>query len=65
MYSVKEVAAMFGISCDSVRRMLRRAEMKAWRLPHPSKKRKRVYAVYRIPESEVLRVKKVYFAIAN
>jgi transposase len=65
MYSVKEVAAIFGISPDSVHRMIERGEMKAWRLPHPSNKRKRVYAVYRIPESEVLRVKKVYFAIAS
>jgi len=65
MYSVKEVSDIFGISSDSVRRMIRRGEMKSWRLPHPSNKRKRVYAVYRIPESEVRRVKKAYFAIAS
>jgi transposase-like protein len=50
MYSVKEVAGRFGISCDSIRRVLRRKVMKSWRLPQPSGRRKRVYTVHRIPE---------------
>jgi hypothetical protein len=33
MYTVHEVAAIFSISCDSVRRMIGRGIMKAWRLP--------------------------------
>jgi excisionase family DNA binding protein len=65
MYSVKEVSAILGVSCDSLRRMLRRREMKAWRLPHPSNKRIRTYAVYRIPEGEIHRVKKAYFGIVD
>jgi hypothetical protein len=65
MYSVKEVAAIFEISPDSVRRMIQRGILKAWKLPMKSDKRKRVYNVYRIPESEVQRVLRAYFAIAS
>ncbi len=62
MYSVKEVAAIFGISCDAIRRLIKRGILKAWRLPSKSDKRKRVYTVWRIPESEVQRVFRLYFA---
>lgn len=62
MYSVKEVADRFGVSPDTIRRMIRRGTLKAWRLPSKSDKRKRIYAVYRIPESEVQRVFRLYFA---
>jgi len=55
MHSVNKVAAIFNISSDSVRRMIRGGIIKAWRLPAPNRKR-RVYNVYRIPESEVQRV---------
>jgi DNA-binding transcriptional MerR regulator len=65
MYSVKEVAAMFGVSPDTILRMIRRGYLKAWRLPQPSNKRKRVYAVYRIPDGEARRVFKTYFALAS
>jgi excisionase family DNA binding protein len=61
MLSVKEVAARFGISCDSIRRMIRRKEMKSWRMPQPSGRRKRVYTVHRIPESEAWRIFKAFF----
>jgi len=61
MYSVKEAAALFGISCDSVRRMIRRRVMKSWRLPTPANRRKRMYTSVRIPEGELSRVFKAYF----
>lgn len=61
MYSRKEVAARFGISCDSIRRLIERGVIKTWRMPQSSGRRKRVYVVDRVPESEVVRVFKAYF----
>lgn len=53
--SVKEVSAILGFSCDTVRRLVRRGELKALRLPTHSSKRVRVYECLRIAYSEVLR----------
>ena len=58
MYSVKEAAAVLGVSPDSVRRYIRRGEIRAWKLPSPGHRRKRRYECWRIPESELLRFMK-------
>jgi len=55
MLSVKEVAAMLGVSCDTVRRLIRRGKLVAWRLPAHTSTRRRIYVVYRIAQSEVRR----------
>ena len=62
MYSVKEVAAIFGVSPDTIGRMIQRGKLKAWQLPGKSDKRVREYKVRRIPESEVQRFFKLHFA---
>ena len=56
MYSVKEVAAQLGVSCDTVRRLIRCGFMKAWKLPKRTSDRHRSYEVYRVSEFEVQRV---------
>jgi len=61
MLSRKEVAGYFGISRDTVRRLIGRGVIRTWRMPQPSGRRKRVYVVDRIPESEAVRVFKAYF----
>jgi excisionase family DNA binding protein len=56
MYSVKEVAAQLGVSCDTVRRLIRCGFMKAWKLPKRTSERHRIYDVYRISADEMQRV---------
>jgi excisionase family DNA binding protein len=58
MYSVKEAAAILGVSPDTVLRLIRRGHLKAWKLPKSGSPRKRQYESYRIPESELLRFMK-------
>jgi excisionase family DNA binding protein len=55
MYSVKEAAAVLGVSPDSVLRWIRKGCLKAWKFPSSGNRRKRQYECYRIPESELLR----------
>ncbi len=55
MLSVKEVAAQLAVSCDTVRRLIRRGCLQAWKLPSQTEKRRRIYVVYRIAETEVQR----------
>jgi len=54
MYSVKEAAAVLGVSADTVLRLVRRGHIKAWKLPGSGNRRKRQYEVWRIPESGLL-----------
>ena len=42
-YSVKEVAGMFSVSVDSVRRWIVRGKLRAFLLPGQSSRRKRIY----------------------
>lgn len=54
--SVKEVSGMLGWSEDTIRRLVRRGELKALRLPGRSPRRpRRVYESLRIALSEVMR----------
>jgi excisionase family DNA binding protein len=54
MYSVKEAAAILGVSPDTVLRLIRRGHLNGWKLPKSGSPRKRVYRVWRIPESALL-----------
>jgi len=61
-YSVKEVSARLSVSCDSVRRWIKRGQLRALRLPSEAPKRaepKRVFICYRISESEMRRFERV------
>jgi excisionase family DNA binding protein len=55
MYAVKEAAAILGFSPDTVLRLIRRGELRAWKLPGSDGRRKRQYEVWRIPHSELVR----------
>lgn len=52
--SVKEVSALLGFSCDTVRRRIRKGLLKAMKLPSISTNRRRAYECFRIAYSEVL-----------
>lgn len=54
-YSVKEVAGVFEVSCDSVRRWIMRGKLRAFLMPGQSSRRKRIYQSFRISESELAR----------
>jgi len=53
--SVKEVSGMLTVSEDTVRRLVKRKELSAWRLPMQTSRRRRMYQCLRIAYSEVLR----------
>jgi len=53
--SVKEASGILAVSSDTIRRMVRAGELKAWRLPSRSSRRKRMYQSLRIAYSEVMR----------
>jgi excisionase family DNA binding protein len=53
MYAVKEAAAILGFSTDTVLRLIRRKELKAWKLPGKANRRKRQFESWRVPESEI------------
>jgi excisionase family DNA binding protein len=52
-YSVKEVAALRGVSCDTVRRWIQRRLLRAFKFSERSNKRRRVYDCFRVAESEL------------
>ena len=52
-YSVKEVAALFGVSSDSVRRWIKWGKLKAFKMPSRSPKRKRIFECFRVSSSEL------------
>jgi excisionase family DNA binding protein len=52
-YSVKEVAALRGVSPDSVYRWIERRLIRAFRMPGRSNRRARAYQCFRISESEL------------
>ena len=54
-YAAKEAAAILGLSPDTVLRLIRRGELRAWKLPGSNGRRKRQYEVWRIPQSELVR----------
>jgi excisionase family DNA binding protein len=54
-YSVKEVAARYGVSCDTVRRRIRAGLLRALLWPRLSGKRKRKYETLSVPHSELIR----------
>ena len=54
-YAVKEVAARYGVSTDTIRRRIKAGMMRALRFPYRSSKRKRIFEVFRISESELQR----------
>lgn len=54
-YSVKEVAARYGVSRDTISRRVKRGKIRALRFPSISPKRKRGYDMDRISESELQR----------
>ena len=59
MFSVKEAALqVLFVSPDTVRRMIQRKELRAWKLPGAGNRRKRQYEVWRIPHSELMRFMK-------
>lgn len=51
-YSVKEFAALFSVSRDTVARWIQKGLVKALRFPCNSSRRVRKYVSYRISESE-------------
>jgi excisionase family DNA binding protein len=51
--SVKEVAAMRGVSCDTVRRWIQRKLLRAFKFPVRSIRRHRGYECFRISEGEL------------
>jgi excisionase family DNA binding protein len=59
-YSVKEVAGRFGVSVDTVRRLVKRGKLRALKFPTQSSKRKRVYEVFRIALSELIRFERTW-----
>ena len=52
-YSVKEVAAKRGVSCDSVRRWIKWGILRAFKMPSLSSKRKLIFECFRVSESEL------------
>ena len=54
MYSVKEAAAVLTVSPDTVLRLVRRKQLKAWKLPAEAHYGKRKYESFRIPGGELL-----------
>ena len=59
MYSVKEAAlSVLFVSRDTVLRMIRRKELRAWKLPGSSNRRRRQYEKWLIPASELVRFMK-------
>jgi len=55
-YSVKEVAARFGVSCDTIRRLIKRGRLRALKMSlQVSPRRRRTYNVFRIALSELIR----------
>ena len=54
-YSVKEAAAILGVSPDTVRRLIRKGCLKAWKLPRSENRRKRCFEVWRVSELELRR----------
>lgn len=61
-YSVKEVAARYGVSVDTIRRRIRDKVIRAVLMSGPSSRRKRVYKSFRISESELIRFEQSSFA---
>jgi len=59
-YSVKEVAARYGVSCDTIRRRIKAGIIRALRFSERSSKRVRTFEVFRISESELQRFERVY-----
>jgi len=53
--SVKEVAALRGVSSDTVRRWIQRGFVRAFKFPNRSNRRPRVYECFRISEGELER----------
>jgi excisionase family DNA binding protein len=51
-YSVKEFAALFAVSRDTVARWIQKGVLRAFRFPASSSRRPRKYVSYRISESE-------------
>jgi excisionase family DNA binding protein len=58
-YAVKEVAAMRGVSQDTVRRWIQRGFVRAFKFPCRSNRRRRVYDCFRISEDELDRFTRV------
>jgi excisionase family DNA binding protein len=52
-YAVKEVAAQLGVSCDTVRRRIRRKLLRALKFSEGSDRRHRTYECFRIAASEL------------
>ena len=53
--SVKEVAALLSVSPDTVRRLVKRSELRALVIPVRGSRRRRIYQSLRISDSEVMR----------
>jgi excisionase family DNA binding protein len=51
--SVKEVAAKWGVSCDTVRRWIQRKLLRAFKFPGRSNRRRRLNNCFRISEEEL------------
>lgn len=54
-FAVKEVAARYGVSPDTIRRRIRKGKIRALRFSDRSSKFKRIFEVFRISESELQR----------
>jgi predicted site-specific integrase-resolvase len=54
-YAVKEVAARYGVSTDTIRRRIKKGRIRALRFPKASSKSAREYDLDRISESELQR----------
>jgi excisionase family DNA binding protein len=57
-YSVKEVSAILGVSCDSVIRWIHRKLLKAFQMPSMGSRRKRVYRCYRVSSTDLDRFRR-------
>lgn len=51
-YAVKEFAALFAVSPDTVSRWIQKGVLRAFRFPCAAQRRRRKYHSYRISESE-------------
>jgi excisionase family DNA binding protein len=60
-YSVKEVAARYGVSQDTIRRRIRAGKIRALRFPTAVSKRYRKYVMDRISEVELQRFERANF----
>jgi hypothetical protein len=57
-FAVKEVTERYGVSCDTIRRRIKKGKLRALRFPSVTSERNRIYDLDRIFESELQRLER-------